>query len=114
MRKQRKAEERSNSARELQRIQEEAAWLAEQIATLQRELNLARQSNSGATAPALPSTSAASIGGPEVHEVDRGDSRLCTPTGQAIASAPIAPAIPPRSLRACGTEHSSGKGFVYP
>ena len=34
MRKQRKAEERANSARELQRIQEEAARLAEQNATL--------------------------------------------------------------------------------
>ena len=69
MRKQKKAEERANTARELQRIQEEAARLAEQNATLQQELNLARQSNSGVTAPALPSTSAASVGGPEVHEV---------------------------------------------
>ena len=42
MRKQRKAEERANSAQELQRIQEEAAWLAKQNATLQRKLNLAR------------------------------------------------------------------------
>ena len=40
MQKRRKAEERANSARELQRIQEEAAQLAEQNATLQRELNL--------------------------------------------------------------------------
>ena len=40
MRKQRKAEERANSARELQRIQEEATRLAEQNATLQQEPNL--------------------------------------------------------------------------
>ena len=37
----------------------------------------------------------------------RGDSRLCMPTGQAVASVPIAPAMPARSLRAYG-------GFVYP
>ena len=37
-----KVEERANTARELQRIQEEAARLAEQNATLQRELNLAQ------------------------------------------------------------------------
>ena len=62
----------------------------------------------------MPSTSAASVGGPEVHEVDRGDSRLCTPTGRAVASVPIAPVVAARSLRACGTEHNAGKGFVYP
>ena len=114
MQKRRKAEERANSARELQRIQEEAARLTEQNATLQRELNLARQSNSGATAPALPSTSAASVGGLEMHEVGRGDSRLCTPVGQAVASMPIAPTVPTRSLRACGTEPNSSRGIVYP
>ena len=42
MQKRRKAEERANSARELQRIQEEATRLLEQNATLQQELNLAR------------------------------------------------------------------------
>ena len=114
MRKRRKAEERANSARELQRIPEEAARLAKQNATLQRELNLARQSNFGATAPAMPSTSTASVWGPEEHEVGRGDSWLCMPTGQAVASVPIAPAIPARSLCACGIEHSVGRDFVYP
>ena len=114
MQKRRKAEERANSARELQRIQEKAARLAEQNATLQRELNLVRQSNSGATALALPSTSIASVGGPEVHEVGRGDSQLCTPAGQAVAPVPIAPVLPARSLCACNTEPSSGRDFVYP
>ena len=114
MRKRKKAEERVNTARELQRIQEEAARLAEQNATLQRELNLARQSNSGATAPALPSTSAASVGGLEVHEVRRGDSRRSTPAGQVVASAPIAPAVRAGSLRACRTDPSAGRGLIYP
>ena len=114
MRKPRKAEERANSARELQRIQEEAARLAEQNATLLRELNLARQSNSGATAPTLPSTSAALVEQPEVHEVGRGDSRLRTPASQEVASAPIAPTVDARSLRACRTEPSAGRGFIYP
>ena len=106
MRKQKKAEERANTARELQRIQEEAAWLAEQNANLQQERNLARQSNSDAIAPALPSTSAASVGGPEVHEVGKGDSRLRTPASHEVASAPIAPAVPARSLRACDSDPS--------
>ena len=114
MRKRRKAEERANTARELQRIQEEAARLAEQNANLQRELDLARQSNSGATALALPSTSAASVGGPKVHEVGRGDSRLRTPASQEVASAPIAPTVPARSLRACGNDPSVGRGLIYP
>ena len=114
MQKRRKAEERAYSTQELQRIQEEAAWLAEQNATLQRELNLARQSNSGATAPAMPLTSVASVGGLKGHEVGRGDSRLYTPTGRVIASAPIAPVVAARSLCACGIEHSAGRGFVYP
>ena len=63
MRKRRKAEERANSTRELQRIQEKAARLAKQNATLQWELNLAQQSNFGAIAPAMPSTSTASVKG---------------------------------------------------
>ena len=108
MQKQKKAEERANTARELQRIQEE------QNATLQRELNLARQSNSGATAPTLPSISVASVGGLEVHEVSRGDSRRSTPAGQVVASAPIAPAIAARSVRACGTKPSASRGLIYP
>ena len=44
----------------------------------------------------------------------RGDSRLCTSAGQAVASAPIAPVVSARSLRACGTEANSYRGFVYP
>ena len=114
MRKRKKAEERANTARELQRIQEEAARLAEQNANLQRELNLARQSNSGATAPALPSTLAASVGGPEVHKVGRSDSRLRTRASQEVVSAPIAPAVRARSLHACGTDPSAGRGLIYP
>ena len=114
MRKRKKAEERANTARELQRIQEEAARLAQQNATLQRELNLPRQSNSGATAPALPSTSAASVGGPEVHEVRKVDSRRSTPACQVVASEPIAPAVRAGSLRACGTDPSAGRGLIYP
>ena len=46
--------------------------------------------------------------------MSRGDSRLCTLAGQVVASAPIAPAVPARSLRACRTEPSSGRGVVYP
>ena len=114
MRKPKKAKERANTARELQRIQEEAARLVEQNATLQQELNLAWQSNSSATAPALPSTSAASVGGPEVHEVHRCDSRRSTPVSQVVASAPIALAVATRFLRACNTKPSAGRGFIYP
>ena len=64
--KHKKAEEKARAALELQQIHERAAALAEQNATLQRELDLARRSISGTSAPAVPSTSAASIGGPEV------------------------------------------------
>ena len=114
MRKRKKAEESANTVQELQSMQEEAARLAEQNATLQQELNLARQSNSGAIALALPSTSIASVGGLEVHEVGRGDSRRSMPASQEVASAPIVPAVAARSLRACGTESSAGRGFIYP
>ena len=62
----------------------------------------------------MPSTSPASVGGPEVHEVGRGDSWLCTPTGRVVASVPIAPAVLARSLRACCIEHSVSRDFVYP
>ena len=62
----------------------------------------------------MPSTSAASVGGPEVHEVGRGDSQLCMATGRAVASVPITPTLAARSPRACGTKHSAGRGFVYP
>ena len=44
----------------------------------------------------------------------RGDSRPCMPAGQVVASTPIAPTVPTRSLCACGIESSSGRGFVYP
>ena len=49
-----------------------------------------------------------------MNEVGRGDSRLCTPRGRAVASASIAPTVAARSLRACDTEHSASRGFVYP
>ena len=64
MRKKRKAEERAKVELELQKMREDAARLAEQNANLQRELNLARLSLSGASDPPIPSTSAASVGGP--------------------------------------------------
>ena len=66
LRKQRKAKEKAKAALELQHIQERAAALAEQNATLQRALNLAQRSISGTSAPAVPSTSAASVEGPKV------------------------------------------------
>ena len=67
LRKQKKAKEKAKVALELQQIQERAAALAEQNATLQRELNLARRSISGTSAHAIPLTSTASIGGPDTR-----------------------------------------------
>ena len=55
--KKRKAKERVKVELELQKIKEDAARLAEQNANLQRELNLAWQSHSGANDPPIPSTS---------------------------------------------------------
>ena len=91
LRKQRKAEEKAKATLELQQIQERAAALAEQNAILQRELNLARWSISGTSAPAIPSTSVASVGGPEVHELGRNEIGFSTLTGGAIA--PMPPAV---------------------
>ena len=98
----------------MQRIQEEALWLVEQNATLQRELNLAWQSNFGASVPAMLSTSTASVGGPEVHDLGRIDFGLYTLIGWAVALVPFAAALAARSLRACGTQQSASKGYIYP
>ena len=62
MRKKRKAEERAKAELELQKMRKDVVRLAEQNANLQRELNLARLSLSGANTPPIPSTSAASDG----------------------------------------------------
>ena len=44
----------------------------------------------------------------------RGDSCRSTPASQVVASAPIALAAAARSLRACGSEPSAGRGLIYP
>ena len=75
---------------ELQQIQEQATALAEQNATLQRELDLARHSISGTSAPAVPSTSATYVGGPEVQESGRNAIGLSTPIGGAVDPVPLA------------------------
>ena len=74
MRKKRKAEERAKAELELQKMRKDAACLAEQNANLQRELNLARLSLSGASDPPIPSTSAASVRGPHGQGVSTTDT----------------------------------------
>ena len=49
-----------------------------------------------------------------MHEVGRSDSRLRTRASQEVVSAPIAPAVRARSLRACGIDPSAGRGLIYP
>ena len=99
LRKQRKAEEKAKAALELQQIQERAAALAEQNATLQRELNLARRSISGTSAPAILLTSDASVGGPEVQKLGRNEIGFSTLTGGAIDHVPPAAKLAAISLR---------------
>ena len=112
--KQKKAEEKAKAALELQQIQERAAALVEQNATLQRELNLARRSNSGTSAPAIPSTSAASVGGPEVQELGRNEIGFSTPTNGAIDPVPLVAKLAALSLRACGGRSGAGGAQIYP
>ena len=88
--------------------------MAEQNATLQRELNLAWQSISGTSAPAIPSTSAASIGGPEVQELGRNEIGFSTLTSGAIDSMPPAAKLATISLRACSGRSSAGGAQIYP
>ena len=99
---------------ELQQIQERATALAEQNATLQRELNLARRSISGTSAPAIPSTSAASVGGPEVQELGRNEIGFSTPTDGAIDPVPPTARLAAISLRACGGRSGAGGAQIYP
>ena len=114
LRKQKKAEEKAKAALELQQIQERAAALAEQNATLQRELDLAQCSISETSAPAVPSTSAASVGGPEVQESGRNAIGFCTPIGEAVDPVPPTARLAAISLRACGGRSDEGGTQIYP
>ena len=114
LRKQKKAEEKAKAALELQQIQERAAALAEQNATLQRELDLARRSISGTSAPAVPLTSTAFVGGPEVQESSRNANRLSIPIGGAVDHVPPAARLAAISLRACGGCSGAGGAQIYP
>ena len=84
MLKKRKAEERAKAKLELQKMREDAVRLAKQNANLQRELNLARLSLSRASDPLIPSTSAASIGGPHGQGVSTTDRGICSSTGGIV------------------------------
>ena len=61
----------------------------------------------------MSSTSATSMGRPEVHELGGINSGLCTPTSRAVAPTPFAAALAARSLHSCGTQWSAGKGYIY-
>ena len=114
LRKQKKAEEKAKAALELQQIQERAAALAEQNAILQRELDLAWHSIFGISAPAVPSTSTAFVGGPEVQESSRNANQLSTPIGGALNPVPPAARLAAISLRACGGRSGAGGAHIYP
>ena len=113
MRKKRKAEERSKAELELQKMREDATRLAEQNADLQRELNLAWLSLSGASDPPIPSTSATSIGGPHGQGVSTTDHGICSSTGGAVDSAPPVVAESVVSLRPCGTHSTATRSGDY-
>ena len=114
LRKQRKAEKKAKAALELQQIQERAAALAEQNATLQRELNLARRSIFGTSAPAIPSTLAASVEGPEVLELGRNDIGFPIPIGGAIDPVPPVARLAAISLCAYSGRSGAGRVQIYP
>ena len=103
-RKWKKAQEREQAALQLREAQEQAARLAEQYATLERELRDARRSLSGVGSTAAPSTSAASVEGPVVV--------VSTPTGPTALplSSRLAACI--ITLRASGSD--VGGSEVYP
>ena len=109
MRKKRKAEERAKAELELQKMREDAVRLAEQNANLQRELNLARLSLSGASDPPIPSTSAVSVGGPHGQDVSTTNRRICSSRGGVLGSVPSVVAESVVPLRPCGT-HSTAVG----
>ena len=109
MHKKRKAEERAKVELELQKMREDAARLAEQDANLQRDLNLARLSLSRASNPPIPSTSAASVGGPHGQGVSTTDRGICSLTGGVVGSAQPVVVESIVSLRLCGT-HSTVAG----
>ena len=102
--KRRKAQERELAALQLREVQEQATRLAEQNATLEKELRDAHRSLSGASPTATPSTSATSVEDPVVV--------VPTPTGPSarpLSSRLVACVI---SLRASGSDF--GGREVYP
>ena len=109
MRKKRKAEERVKAELEWQKMREDAARLAEQNANLQRELNLARLSLSGASDPPIPTTSAASVGGPHGQDVFTTGRGISPSTGGVVGSALPVVVESVLFLRPCGT-HSTAVG----
>ena len=114
MRKKRKAEERAKAELELQKMREDAARLAKQNANLQRELNLARLSLSGASDPPIPSTSAASVGGLHGQGVSTTDRGICSSRGGVLGSLPpvVAEFVVP--LRPCGMHSTTVGSGDYP
>ena len=109
MRKKRKAEERAKAELELQKMREDATCLAEQNANLQRELNLARLSLSGASDPPIPTTSAAFVRGPHGQDVSTTGRGISPSTGGVVDSALHVVVESVLSLRSCGT-HSTAVG----
>ena len=107
MQKKRKAEEKVKAELELQKMREDAARLAEQNANLQRELNLAQLSFSGASDPPIPSTSAAFVGGPHGQGVSTTDRGIYSSTGGVLGSAPPVVAEFVVSLRPYGTHFTA-------
>ena len=99
-----KAQERELAALQLHEIQEQAAWLVEQNAALERELRDARRSLSGAGPIAAPSTSSASVEALVVV--------VPTPTGPAACPLSSRLAACAISLRASGSD--IGGRQVYP
>ena len=109
MRKKRKAEERAKAKLELQKMREDATRLAEQNANLQRELNLARLSLSGASDPSIPTTSVASVKGPHGQDVSTTGCGIFPSTGGVVGSALPVVVESVLSLCPCGT-HSTAVG----
>ena len=102
MQKKKKSEEREKAELELQKMREDAAQLAELNVNLQRELNLARQSHFGASDPSIPSTLAASVGGPQEQGVPTTKRGICSLTSGVVASVPPIVAMSMVWLQACG------------
>ena len=113
MRKKRKVEERAKAEFELQKMRMDAARLAEQNANLQRELNLARQSLSGASDPPIPSGSTASVRGPQVQAVATTNRRICSSTGGVVGSTPPVVVVSVVSLCPCGMQSTAAGSGDY-